>query len=185
MKTADEMYQYCRENNFGQGMSRMWDKKHFKIIESSLHDDEKVIMTFMGMHNYISTTRHDNYYAYAITTKRIMMAQKKMVGENFKSVLLTYLNDISFNSGVMFGTLTIDTIKEKFNVGIDKKQAKNISEKVSSFIFDMKKESGKEIESNKSQKSVVDELQGLKQLLDSGALTQDEFDLQKKKILDN
>lgn len=183
MKTAKEMYQYCLDNGYGKGFTKGWGVKHFKLIEKSLHDDEEVFIAFMGLHNFTSVTKHDSNYAYAITNKRIIMAQKKMIGENFKTVSLDYINDIEFNSGMVWGTLKIDTLKEVFNIGLDKKDAKNISEKVQSFIHDLKKSDKESEKATDSSKSPIEELKDLKELLDSGALTQEEFDNQKKKIL--
>lgn len=50
--------------------------KHFKLIEESLLPHEEVKMPFIGLHNYIASTKHDGNFAYAVTNKRIIMAQK-------------------------------------------------------------------------------------------------------------
>lgn len=92
-------------------------------------------MTFIGLHNYQSITKHDGNYAYAITNKRIIIAQKKLMGENLKVVLLNNLNDVSTSTGILMGTITFDTIKETFNVMVDKKQTNNIMSKVHEVVF--------------------------------------------------
>lgn len=84
MKTAEQMYEYCLENNFGQGFTKKWGLKHFRVIEKNLLPNEEVLMTFIGLHNYQSMTKHDGNYAYAITNNRILIAQKKVIGENLK-----------------------------------------------------------------------------------------------------
>lgn len=63
------MYQYCIDNNCGQGMNLNWGIKHFTLIQNSLQSDEEVLMCFIGLHNYISMTKHDNNFAYAVTNK--------------------------------------------------------------------------------------------------------------------
>lgn len=135
MRTALDMYEYCIENNFGRGISEGWGLKHFGVIEKNLLPDEKVLMAFIGLHNYQSFTKHEKNYAYAITNKRIIMAQKKLIGENLKIVLLNNLNDVSARTGILAGTITFDTIKETFNVFVDKKQANNIMMKVHEVVF--------------------------------------------------
>lgn len=176
MRTAEEMYNYCIENNFGQGFNKKWALRHFKVVEKNLLPDEEALIAFIGLHNYKSMTNHDGNYAYAITNQRVIMGQKKLIGENLKVVLLNMLNDVSASTGTMIGTITFDTVKETFNVMVDKKQTNNIMSKIHDIIFDKSKESNK-------TGSVVDELKGLKELLDSGVLTQEEFDEQKAKIL--
>ncbi|MDD4835326.1 MAG: PH domain-containing protein [Lutispora sp.] len=184
LSTAEGMYRYCIENNLGSGWNEKWGGKHFKIIENNLLDGEKVHLTFIGLHNYISATKHGNNFAYAITNKRIMMAQKNTIaGEKFQSVSLDNINDITFKSGVALGTVTVDTIKETFNIGLSKVSAKLINSKIHEVINDIKNNKGNgKLESNDAA-STADELKKFKELLDMGALTQEEFDIKKKQLL--
>lgn len=32
MRTAEEMYDYCKKNDYGQGVNKKWDIKHFTLI---------------------------------------------------------------------------------------------------------------------------------------------------------
>lgn len=180
MKTAEEMYRYCLDNNYGEGFNKRWGLKHFKVIEDNLTPDEEVLMTFIGLHNYISTTKHDSNYAYAITNKRIIMAQKKLIGENVKLVLLDNLNDVSLQTGIVFGIINFDTIKEEFNVAVAKNHARPIFDNLHSILFSKK---DKKDEKDAASSSIVEQLKGLKELLDNGILTQEEFEQQKQKIL--
>lgn len=75
------------------------------------------------------------------------------------------------------GTITFDTIREVFNVMVDKKQTNNIMSKIHDIVFDKPKEG------NERTGSIADELKSLKELLDDGILTQEEFNEQKAKIL--
>ena len=84
MRTAEEMYQYCIDHNFGEGMNKKWGIKHFSLIERALKDDESPIMCFIGLHNYVSPTKHDNNFAYAITNKRILIAQQNLSVRHFR-----------------------------------------------------------------------------------------------------
>ncbi len=102
--------------------------------------DEEVLMTFIGLHNYKSATKHDRNFAYTITNKRIMFGQKSLTGEKFKSVAYEKINDITFEKGLLFGVLTIDTPQEKFNISLDKKSATAINNNVHQVLDSLKKE---------------------------------------------
>lgn len=188
LSTGEEMYMYAKNNGYGSGITDNWGIKHFKVIEEHLLPNETVLMTFIGLHNYISTTKHDSHYAYAITNKRIMMAQKQMIaGEKMQTVYLDNLNDITFKSGIVMGTMAIDTIKEVFNVGLDKISAKAIFEKAHLVIDEIRNSANAPVSETTSSLvdkiSPADEILKYKQLLDAGAITQEEFEIKKKQLL--
>lgn len=181
LNTGKKMYQYCIDNGYGKGFTDKWGIKHFNVIADSLKNNENVLMAFIGIHNYISPTKHDGNYAFAITDNKILIAQQKVVGESLYSINLKNINDIAYKSGAIFGILTIDTFKEKFNVGLDSISANKVSMKVREVIDDI-------LYNNSSNAAPVpsssaDELLKFKQLLDSGIITQEEFDFKKKQIL--
>ncbi|MFD1357653.1 PH domain-containing protein [Fictibacillus halophilus] len=184
MSTAQGMYQYCLENKFGSGFNKSWGLKHFGVLENNLMNNEEVLMTFIGLHNFVSTTKHDNNYAYAITNKRIIFGQKAMTGEKFKAVAHEKINDITFNKGLVFGVLTIDTPQEKFNVGLDRDSATSINSNIHQVLDDLK-HAINPMDSSRSAApaSAADELKKFKELLDMDAITQEEYDSKKKQIL--
>ena len=53
LNAAKQMYQYCVDNHFGNGMNEKWGIKHFKLIEQALQSDEEVLMCFIGLQNYV------------------------------------------------------------------------------------------------------------------------------------
>ena len=183
LNAAKQMYQYCVDNHFGNGMNEKWGIKHFKLIEQALQSDEEVLMCFIGLHNYVSMTKHDNNFAYAITNKRVIMAQQKVIGQVVQSVLLKNLNDITANSGITLGVITIDTIKEKFNVCVDIQSANNICEKVHEVLLSMEDSRTAQPQIQIQQTSSADEILKYKNLLDMGIITQDEFEKKKKQLL--
>lgn len=182
MKTAQEMYQYCIDNGFGEGQNKKWGIKHFSLIEEALGNDEYAIMCFIGLHNYISMSQHDQNYAYAITNKRIIMAQQKLIGQNFQTVAIDNLNDITMTTGMVFGKIIIDTIKETFNVGVNKLVAKNINNVIHDVLLSLK-DSKTSVSANASVESSADEILKYKNLLDMGAITEDEFNEKKRQLL--
>lgn len=183
MKTAQEMYQYCIDNGFGEGQNKKWGTKHFSLIEQALGNDEYAIMCFIGLHNYVSMTKHDSNFAYAITNKRIIMAQQKVIGQNFQTVAIDNLNDITMTTGAVFGTIVIDTIKETFNVGVNKIVAKNINNVIHDVLLSLKEDKKASANTNAPTASSADEILKYKNLLDMGAITQDEFDEKKRQLL--
>lgn len=185
MSRAENMYHYCKENKFGSGFNEKWGVKHFKVLQDNLILGEKVLMTFIGLHNYQSATKHDSNYAYAITNKRILFGQKSLTGEKFKAVNHERINDITFNKGLVFGVLTIDTPQEIFNIALDKASATSINNEIHTVLDNLK--SPHVSESTLSQPivntSAADEIIKFKELLDAGIITPEEFNAKKKQLL--
>lgn len=188
MIKASDMYQYCLDNDFGQGASAKWALKHFLLIENSLAPDEEVYMCFIGLHNYQSSTKHDMNFAYAITNKRIVMAQKNLIGEKLQSVSINNLNDITFTTGLLFGVITIDTMKEKFNVGV----AKIVGQKINTIIHDIllnlqatriNPQPLGQISNNSISKDKLQQLKELSELKANGVITDEEFQFMKQDII--
>lgn len=186
MRTADEMYRYCTENGFGQGLTKDWSRKHFAVIAHALLPDETVRMAFIGLHNFVSMTETDGNYAYAVTDRRIICAQQKVVGEILVSIEWKNINDITMETHTLMGTLLIDTYKETFGVGLDRGSIKTIYEELR-LVFDELKSTPAAVPAAASAPAPSEDpyeaIKKLKELLDIGALTQDEFDQKKKALL--
>lgn len=186
LSTAEGMYEYCLENKFGSGWNEKWGVKHFKILEDNLMEGECVKMAFIGLHNYEAANKHDSNYAYAITNKRIIMGQKQTItGEKFQTVFLTRINDITFESGVLLGVVTVDTAREVFNIGLDKGSAKLINSKIHEVLEEVREMTtvSNVKGENKATGSIADEIRKYKELLDMGALTEEEFNKKKLELL--
>lgn len=180
MKTAKEFDNYITTNKFGTGMTKGWNLKHLNVIQETLNENEEVHMLFIGLHNYISATKHNNNFAYALTNDRIIMGQKKLFGETSISVYLNQLNDVTYSSGMVWAKITVDTLKETFNVGINKDTGKRIFNELQKGLAQVR---NKQPNIDNIQTNTTDELLKLKGLLDSGLLTIDEFNIQKNRIL--
>jgi len=158
--------------------------KHFKVLQDNLIRGEKVLMTFIGLHNYQSPTKHDNNYAYAITNKRILFGQKSVTGEKFKAVNHEKINDISFEKGMIFGVLTIDTPQEKFKIALDSASASSINNAIHEVLDNLKGSNAQErIPQPTANTSIAEEILKFKELLDSGVITEEEFEAKKKQLL--
>ena len=191
--TAEGMYLWAKNNEYYSAVSDNWSLKHFKIIEQSLMPEENVLVTFHGfkivtLHgskNVKSTSRHDNCYAFAITNKRVVMGQKQLIGEKLHSVYLDNINDISLSTGMVRGSITFDTIKETFSVQVPATSAKSLNSKIHEAIEGLKNTSNSNVvpTNTPSLTSDADELLKFKQLLDTGVINQDEFNVKKRQLL--
>lgn len=183
MKTATDLYNYCHENNFGHGMTKGWGIKHFQLIVDAIKPDEEIKMAFIGLHNYISVTKHDSNFAYAVTNKRIIMAQKKLIGNVVQSVALDQVNDVTSSTGMLMTVITIDSIREQFNVAVDKISGQNITDKIHTLLFELKTQAASETRQTSIPSNITDELLKLKDLHDKGVLTDEEFASMKQRII--
>lgn len=188
LRTAEEMAQWCEDNNTGSGFSKRNRLKHFKVVEENLHDNETVKGCFCGIHNYKSMGDHDYNHAYAITDKRIIAGQKKVIGDQVMIVSRKHLNDIKMSTGLMFGLIAFDTIKEKFNVQVDKKETKAIHKLLVHELFEDSEPSNVNInvsgnEEPKASKSAIEQLKEYKELLDLDIISREEFDKKKAELL--
>lgn len=184
MKTAQQMYDYSVKNGFGKGISG-WGQKSFAVVEKQLLPDEEAIICFIGLHNYVSMTQHAGNYAYAITNKRLVLGQKKVIGEATQFVNLANINDITYSAGGIYGYITIDTFKECIKICFSTQEAAKLYPVLNKYFADFKHRSKTASAPviHAASASPADELRKYKQLLDDGIITQAEFNAKKKQIL--
>ncbi len=189
LKSAEDMYQYCVDNNLGTGTTRGWAIKHFQLLLDNLKPGENIHCVFIGLHNYVSISKHDGNFAYAMTDKRIIMAQHKLLGANIQSINIENINDITMSKkgiGSMgLGIVCIDTYKEAFNVGVNVTSASSIYECVHEVwdIIRAQNSGNQNATVIQNVKSPAEQIKEYKELLDMGVLTQEEFDAKKKELL--
>ncbi len=118
-------------------------KKHSEIVEKHLNPGEKVIYAFAGQKN-------DLWYdlfstsAIAITNKRILIGQKRVVfGYYLNSITPDLFNDMQVYEGLIWGKITIDTVKEEVVItNLSKKSLAEIETNISETMMELKKEYG-------------------------------------------
>ncbi|MCL2379532.1 MAG: PH domain-containing protein [Coriobacteriia bacterium] len=186
-RTAAEMWQYCEKYELASGVSQAKGLRNFTLIENSLNDDEKVLTCFCGLHNYVSMTEHDNNYSYAVTSKRIVMAQDRMLGENFNSVSLDNVNSTSLGTKLLMGIVRVDTLGGGFSVGLNNDAAKLVSEKLHEALAVVKKaDEPVPAATAAAPTAAVDiaaEIKKFEELLYARLITQEEFDAKRKQLL--
>ena len=76
-----------------------------------------------------------------ITNERLIVAQNRLlIGYKFSSITPDLYNDLQVDAGLIWGTLTIDTIKEKIYISnLDKSSLPEIETQVTMFMQEAKK----------------------------------------------
>lgn len=182
MKTSYEMLTFCVKNKFMSGIGKSEAQNHFSIIAKNLLENEDVKFTFIGLHNYISLSQHDYAHAYAVTESRILVARKKIMGENFYSYSKSQLNDISASTKMLSGIIIFNTVGRAFNVYTNKDTASKILTGVRNVIFNNQQQSASAQPPAQPPAQYID-LRELKSLLDDGIITQDDYDAKKHQLL--
>lgn len=117
-------------------------RKNAKIVEKHLRQDEKVFYVFAAQKNnhpldIMSTA------VIAITNQRIAIGRKRVLfGYFFDSVTPDLFNDLKILSGVVWGKLHIDTVKEFITLSnIDKRALPELEEIITDCLSKRKEQS--------------------------------------------
>ena len=116
-------------------------RKHCSIIDKHLNPNERIEFCFAGQLD-ASATSIFNTGVIAITNERIMIAQKRLfVGYRFSSITPDLYNDMQVYSGIIWGRVTIDTVKEKIEVSnLSKSSLPEIETMITTYMQEAKKE---------------------------------------------
>lgn len=137
----NNVYESVKNFKKKYGMTVAWRlKKNSKIIEKHLNPDEKILYVFAAQKN-------DNPFDFtstaviALTNKRLLIGRKRVVfGYFLDSVTPDLFNDLKVLSGVIWGKIYIDTIKEFITLSnIDKKALPEIETMISTYMMREKK----------------------------------------------
>lgn len=88
-------------------------KKHCDVIDKHLNPGEEVLFVFCGQKN---SKFYELFFScvVAITNKRILIGQKRVVfGYFLSSITPDLYNDLLVYQGLLWGKVTIDTVKEE------------------------------------------------------------------------
>ena len=87
-------------------------KEHCKILDRHINPDETLKYVFAGQKNN-SSIATPNTFVIALTDKRLLFARKRLLfGYFFYAVTPDMFNDLKVNSGIIWGKIIIDTVKE-------------------------------------------------------------------------
>lgn len=108
-------------------------KKHARVVEQHLNPDEEPLYSFAGQKNDDMLDLWSTAVL-CITNKRILIGQDHILtGYTLNSITPDMFNDMQVYKGIMFGKVTIDTIKEVVTfTNLDKKCLPEIETAISS-----------------------------------------------------
>lgn len=87
-------------------------REHCNILDKHLNPDETLKYVFAGQKNNSSIST-PNTFVIALTDKRLLFARKRlMFGYFFYAITPDMFNDLKVNSGIIWGKIIIDTVKE-------------------------------------------------------------------------
>jgi len=116
-------------------------KKNSKIIEKYVNPDEKIRYVFVGQK---SESLFDIFSTavVAITDKRILIGRKRVVFGYFLNSVMPYMyNDLSIKTGLLWGKVYIDTVKELVIIShLSRRSLDEIETAISTYMIRMKKE---------------------------------------------
>lgn len=115
-------------------------KKHSEVIERHLNPGEKPTFVFVGQ-------KSENLFnigsscAVAVTDRRILIGKKRVFWGYFLSSITPDLyNDMQVYQGLIWGKVTIDTVKEEVVISsISKKGLDEIETRITEFMMQEKK----------------------------------------------
>ena len=115
-------------------------KKHSEVIKKHLSADEAILYVFAGQKSPFIWDMFSTYLV-ALTNKRILVAEKRLLfGYYFISITPEMFNDLSVQSGIIWGKVFIDTIKEQVIINnIDKRALAEIQNRVSEYMLEEKR----------------------------------------------
>lgn len=114
-------------------------RKHARVIEDHLNAGEEPLYTFAGqksedMSDIFSTA------VLCVTNKRLLIGQDRIIGGyTLISITPDMFNDLTVFSGIIFGKITIDTVKEVVTfTNLDKKSLPEIETAITSNMMEQK-----------------------------------------------
>lgn len=118
-------------------------KQNSEIVERHLNPDEEVLYAFIAQKN-------DNPFniwgsaVVALTTKRILIGRSRVViGYFLNSITPDMFNDLKVSSGIIWGKVYIDTVKEFVTLSnISKDALTEIETAISEYMMTEKKKYG-------------------------------------------
>lgn len=115
-------------------------KSHSRVIEKHLNPGEEVLYAFAAQGDS-SSFEIFNTYAVVLTNKRILLAQKRVVfGYTFLAVTPDLFNDLTVQSGLIWGKVYIDTVKETIILSnISKAALDDVETPITEYMMNEKK----------------------------------------------
>lgn len=135
------VYQKAKEFQSKYPMTVAWRlKAHAKIIDNYINPDEEVKFAFAAQKGDYASNFFRTYLV-VLTNKRILLAQKRFLfGHLFTAITPDMFNDLGVGMGLIWGKVTIDTIKEVVVMSkIDRHALDEIETAITVYMMEEKK----------------------------------------------
>ena len=119
----------------------MWRvKKHCRVVQKHLNPNEKVLYAFAAQMNNDALDIIDTAVL-CVTSDRILIGQDQILyGYSFNSITPEMYNDLQVLSGIFWGKIVIDTVKEViYFSNLSKKALVEIESIISMYMMEAKK----------------------------------------------
>ncbi len=118
-------------------------KQNSSVVERHLNPDEEVLYAFVAQKNDSSFSIFGTAVV-ALTNKRILIGRKRVIiGYFLNSITPDMYNDLKISSGILWGKVYIDTIKEFVTLSnIDNAALTEIETQITSYMMEEKKKYG-------------------------------------------
>ena len=115
-------------------------KAHSKVVEKYLNPGEEVRFAFPAQKGFSSMDIFSTFIV-VLTNKRILLAQKRVLwGYTYLAITPDMFNDLTVSSGIIWGKLYIDTVKETVMLSnIDKRAMDDIETEITEYMMVEKK----------------------------------------------
>lgn len=137
----NNVYRKLKEFKSKYGSTIAWRlKSHAKVVEKHLNPGEEVLYAFVAQKGF-STFDIFSTYAIVLTNKRIILAQKRLLfGYLFLAITPDLFNDLTVNTGMIWGKVNIDTVKETVVLSnISKDAVDEIETNITEYMMSEKK----------------------------------------------
>lgn len=169
-----KIVQQLKDVNFSD--SYMTGREILKLPEL-LQQDETIKYATSGFYDTNTSS-----VLIVVTNKRILLENKKLLfGSQNTEIPLEMVNDISYNSGMLMAKISITSGTKDHKISQVSK--KTVTQLVDTIRHETELAKHPKKQQSSQSPSDIEQLKGLKDLLDSGILTQEEFEAKKKQIL--
>ena len=149
MSVYEKLLEYIK--NYPGGIA--WRiKKHCQIVDNHLNPEEEILFVFCGQKT-LSLFDIFSTCVLAITNKRLILAKKRVLwGYTFLSITPDMYNDLTVREGILWGRITIDTVKEVITISkLSKKALSRIETEITEYMIREKQKYQKSEEINEEE----------------------------------
>ena len=162
------------------GMSQFLGRKEVKELPDILWDDENVEKIIQGTYN-------NGNGILVCTNKRLIFIDKGFLyGLKVEDFGLDKISSVQYSTGLLLGKLTIYASGNKSVIdNVDKTQVRTFGDFVTNKINTKQSDNSSSKKSNDDDDDIVSKLERLAALKEKGILNDEEFQIQKNKILNS